>query len=132
MKAHPDLTDTQWQKVAPILEEFRARKDPRGRPPHSPRKMLNGMLWIMSTGSAWSTLPKNYPDYRTCHRRFKVWHASGTLLLAVYELFGTHGLAMYEAITARMRVGRQHIASQESQLRCSSVFHQEVSNNIND
>ncbi|WP_407639228.1 transposase [Caballeronia mineralivorans] len=32
---------------------------------------LNGVLWVMYSGASWSTLPRKYPSYQTCHERFK-------------------------------------------------------------
>ena len=37
--------------------------------------MLNGILWILSTGAPWADLPDRYPSYQTCHRRFQQWSA---------------------------------------------------------
>ena len=39
--------------------------------------MLNGVLWILGTGSQWRELPDRYPPFQTCHRRFQQWVRSG-------------------------------------------------------
>jgi len=39
--------------------------------------VLNGVLWILRTGAQWRELPKKYPPYQTCHRRFQRWVRSG-------------------------------------------------------
>jgi len=31
------------------------------------------MLWILGSGAQWSELPRRYPPYQTCHRRFQNW-----------------------------------------------------------
>lgn len=41
--------------------------------------MLNAVLWIFRTGAPWADLPRRYPPYQTCHRRFQVRHRSGRL-----------------------------------------------------
>src|SRR5438874_1718932 len=74
-----DLTDTQWQILAPLLPRPRLRRDKRGRPWRDPRDVLNGILWILRTGAAWHDLPDRYPSYQTCHRRFQHWVESGTM-----------------------------------------------------
>jgi transposase len=33
----------------------------------------------LRTGTPWHDLPSRYPPYRTCHRRFQLWHRSGRL-----------------------------------------------------
>lgn len=74
-----DLTETQWQVLAPLLPRPRQRRDKRGRPWRDPRDVLNGILWILRTGAAWHDLPERYPSYQTCHRRFQLWVRSGTM-----------------------------------------------------
>lgn len=106
MWPHRDLTDAQWNSVQAMFVELRARKDPRGRPAHSTRAVLNASLWVLSTGAAWATLPERFPDYRTCHRRFKGWFETGVLQRAVHQLYGAAGDAMCEAMTARMHTAR--------------------------
>ena len=41
--------------------------------------MLNGILWVLGTGAQWHELPKEYPPYQTCHRRFQQWVLGGKL-----------------------------------------------------
>lgn len=74
-----DLTDRQWEIVAPLLPKPRVRKDKRGRPWRDPRDVLNGILWILRTGAQWVDLPARYPSKSTCHRRFQKWSREGTL-----------------------------------------------------
>jgi transposase len=71
MKPYRDMTDEEWQTVAPLLPELRPRAELRGRPLANTRAVLNGVLWVMYSGASWSTLPRKYPSYQTCHRRFK-------------------------------------------------------------
>ncbi|WP_425559155.1 transposase [Kistimonas scapharcae] len=33
--------------------------------------VLNGILWVLRTGSHWYEMPDCYPPYQTCHRRFQ-------------------------------------------------------------
>jgi len=74
-----DLSERQWQVIAPLLPKPKVRRDKRGRPWRDPRDVLNGILWIMRTGAPWYDLPPRYPPYQTCHRRFQLWARSGTL-----------------------------------------------------
>ncbi|MDR5771808.1 MULTISPECIES: transposase [unclassified Caballeronia] len=80
MKPYRDMSDEEWQMVAPLLPELRPRSELRGRPLANTRAVLNGVLWVMYSGASWSTMPRKYPSYQTCHRRFKAWHESGVLL----------------------------------------------------
>src|SRR5438034_2113607 len=73
-----DLTDTQWQILEPTFRPMR-RTDGRGRPWQETRAVLNGVLWILRTGAPWHDLPRRYPPYQTCHRRFQHWQRTGLL-----------------------------------------------------
>ena len=71
-----DLTNAQWALLEPFFRPKR-RADGRGRPWRDARQVLNGVLWVLRTGAAWSDLPDRYPPYQTCHRRFQQWERSG-------------------------------------------------------
>jgi len=81
-----DLTDAQWELLAPLLPKYRRRKDGRGRPRKDLRELLNGILWILRTGAQWSDLPDRYPAYQTCHRYFQEWCRDGTLKSILHAL----------------------------------------------
>ncbi len=74
-----DLTDAQWERVAPLIPNPPRRKDGRGRPRRERREVLAGVLWILRTGAQWAELPGRYPPYQTCHRYFQQWCRDGTL-----------------------------------------------------
>src|SRR5215510_4905785 len=80
-----DLTDAQWAILAPTFRS-RRRPDGRGRPPTDARPVLNGVLWVLRTGAPWHDLPRRYPPYQTCHRRFQQWQRSGLLMRVLQKL----------------------------------------------
>jgi transposase len=43
-----DLTDAQWERLAPLLPP---QQPPTGRPAHDHRTVINGILWIVRSGS---------------------------------------------------------------------------------
>jgi transposase len=80
MASRKFLTDEQWAVLRPLIPPPKRRGDGRGRPiEHDDRVVLNGVLWIMRTGSPWADLPNEYPSYSTCFRRFSQWVKDGTL-----------------------------------------------------
>ena len=81
-----ELTNEQWKRIEPIILSSAPAKDPRGRPARDPRKVLNGILWIMRTGAPWKDLPQRYPPYQTCHRRFQQWVKQGVFRRIAQEL----------------------------------------------
>jgi transposase len=78
MRGRWELSDAQWQLIEPLLRPKR-RADGRGRPWQDTQAVLNGVLWILGTGAQWRELPKKYPSYQTCHRRFQQWVRVGKL-----------------------------------------------------
>jgi transposase len=76
-----DLTEEQWEVLAPLIPEPPRRTDGRGRPWRDPRDVpKNGILWVfLRTGAPWHDLPERYPPYQTCHRRFQRWTEEGVL-----------------------------------------------------
>jgi len=81
-----ELTNEQWEIIDPIIKSLTPPKDPRGRKPRNPREILNAILWILRTGAPWKDLPKRYPPYQTCHRRFQQWVKQGVFQRILQEL----------------------------------------------
>lgn len=80
------LTSNQWKAVAPLFKVYDGHKK-RGRPlKHSNRRILSAVLWILKTGAPWYALPKTYPPYQTCHKRFQQWVESGLLKRILFAL----------------------------------------------
>ena len=69
-----ELTDRQWQRVAPLLPPQRPRT---GRPNLDHRRILNGILWVHRTGAPWRDLPERYGPVGTVSNRFYRWCQSG-------------------------------------------------------
>ena len=76
-----DLTEPQWLAVEPYIPAAERRTPGRkgGRPFQPARHVLNGVLWVLRTGAPWGDLPRRYPPYQTCHRRFQAWVKKGIL-----------------------------------------------------
>ena len=49
------LTDEQWDLISDIFPEPKRT----GRPPRDRRQVVDGILWILRTGSPWRDLPEN-------------------------------------------------------------------------
>ncbi len=75
--ARGDLTDVQWERVAPLLP-----KNGRGRGGwwKSHRQVINGIRWRARTGSPWRDLPRRrFGPWQTVYDRFNRWSKDGTL-----------------------------------------------------
>lgn len=77
-----ELTDEQWQVVAPLVPA----PSRMGRPPRDPREMLDAMLWIVRTGAPWRDVPDWYGPWQTVYTRFTDWRDSGLLDRMVEKL----------------------------------------------
>ncbi len=69
----PMLSDEQRARIAPLLPP----RKPRGRPRADDRQTLEGLLWVLGTGSRWQGLPREYGSKTRCHRRLKEWQEQG-------------------------------------------------------
>lgn len=75
-----DLTEAQWALLRPLLPKGETAEGTRaGRPYRDAREVLNAVLWVLRTGAPWVDLPRRYPPYQTCHRRFQRWVQRGVL-----------------------------------------------------
>lgn len=67
--------DQQWQQIEPLLPPEHSGK--RGRPYRPHRPVVNGILWILTTGARWVDLPVHYGPWQTAYDRFVRWRKSG-------------------------------------------------------
>ena len=74
-----ELTDEQWQVIAPLLPPSGVK----GRPRVDDRRVINGMLFKAKTGVAWRDLPERYGPWKTVYTRFWRWSRDGTLTTLV-------------------------------------------------
>lgn len=70
------LSDEQWNLIAGFFPEY-VPNPCGGRPPCSPRRCLEGILWLLRSGARWQDLPKEFPSPSTCWRRLQEWSLSG-------------------------------------------------------
>ncbi len=82
-----ELTDDLWSLISDLFVD--PKPDPRGgRPRVEPRRCIEGILWILRSGARWKDLPRSFPSYATCWRRFEKWTAEGTWETAWRRLVG--------------------------------------------
>lgn len=77
MKAYTsDLSDRQWEMIQELLP---LRKAGAGRPLEiDMRQAVNGMLYILKTGSQWQNLPGEFPHYQSVYYHYRKWCLDGT------------------------------------------------------
>jgi putative transposase len=70
-----DLTDAQWQLIAPLL--------PGAKRGGRPRKtdvcdVVNAIFYLNREGCTWRALPHDFPPWRTVYDYFAAWKRDGT------------------------------------------------------
>ena len=71
-----DLTDTEWALVSPLIPPAKRRGNKRTV---DMRQVVNGLMYILSTGCQWAALPKDLAPRSTVHDYFARWDWDGTL-----------------------------------------------------
>lgn len=77
MSRRYELTDEEWNRIAPLLPPENSGK--RGRPKKCSRTILNGIVWIARSGAPWRDLPERYGAWQTVYSRFRKWIEDGIL-----------------------------------------------------
>jgi transposase len=73
-----DLTDAQWSRLEPLLQEPRGERHAGGRPrKHELRRIVDALLYVVKTGCQWRQLPADFPPWKSVHEQFRAWRASG-------------------------------------------------------
>ena len=80
-----DLTDAEWSHVAPLIPAARRGGNRR----HSDeRELVDGLMYILSTGCQWRAIPKDLPPRSTLYDYFDLWSYDGTLGRIHEALYG--------------------------------------------
>lgn len=70
-----DLTDQEFNAIRSFLPAQKKRT--AGRPWKNHRTMINGIFWILATGSPWRDLPEEFGKWQTVYGRFRRWRNEG-------------------------------------------------------
>ena len=68
------LSDVAWERMAPLIIGRPGQKGSTGR---DNRMFVEGVLWIVRTGSPWRDLPEAFGDWNSVFRRFSRWSIKG-------------------------------------------------------
>ena len=81
---HKDLTEAQWNRIKDLFPEGKKV----GRRPLDPRKVFNGILWILKSGARWRDLPPCYGNWNSIYHKFRQWCESDLfrLLLQIINI----------------------------------------------
>jgi len=68
------LSDEQWACISGLII---GRPDQRGSTGRDNRMFVEGVLWIVRTGSPWRDLPEVFGEWNSVFRRFSRWSQKG-------------------------------------------------------
>ena len=106
-----DLTDAEWRLIEPLI------------PPAKPggnkrtvvmREVVNGLMYILSTGCQWRAIPRDLAARSTVNRYFVLWSEDGTVDRLHHTLYVTcRELAEREASPTVTIIDSQSVKSAE-------------------
>ena len=79
-----DLTDDEWELIEPLIAP--AKRGGRKREVNV-REVMNGVMYILSTGCQWRAIPKDLPPRSTVFAYLDLWSYDGTLERIHHELY---------------------------------------------
>jgi transposase len=79
-----DLSDDEWRHVEPLIPP--AKRGGRRREVVV-REVLNGIMYVLSTGSQWRYIPRDLPPKSTVHEYLQRWEYDGTLAKIHHALY---------------------------------------------
>src|SRR5271155_3191197 len=94
LRYQSDLTDDEWRLVEPLIPPG---KPGGGKRTVNLREVVNGLMYILSTGCQWRAIPKDLPPRSTLHDYFYLWDWDGTLGRVHHALY----------LECRERAGRE-------------------------
>ncbi len=89
-----DLTDEEWSHIEPLIPP--AKRGGRKREVDL-REIVNGIMYVLSTGCQWRYVPKDLPPKSTLHGYLDLWNYDGTLQRIHHTLY----------VKCREQIGRE-------------------------
>jgi transposase len=110
-----DLTDAEWEIIAPLLPKAQDRPQ-GGRPTQDDRRVLNGIFFVLRTGTPWRDLPERYGPYTTVYNRFNRWAKRG-VWLRIFEALAAKSPQSLQLIDSSVIRAHQHAAGGKKGVR---------------
>ena len=112
--ARRDLTERQWQILAPLIPDGKGGKRP-GRPPkYSRRQLLDGIRWRDRVGAPWRDVPERYGHWQSIYGMFRCWQRAGVWRRVWITLLGfadAAGLLCWQlSVDSTINRAHQHAA----------------------
>jgi transposase len=97
------ISDGGWEIIRPFLT-------PRfsvGWPRADDRMVLNGILYVLTTGCRWMDMPLEYGSYKTAWKRLKKWQDEGVWdsIFGALASIREHGVVSVDSSTVEAKKG---------------------------
>ena len=79
-----DVTDEEWELMVPLIPPG---KSGGGKRTVIMREVVNGLMYVLSTGCQWRAIPKDLPPKSTVYDYFDLWTYDGTLQRIHHALY---------------------------------------------
>jgi transposase len=106
-----DLSEAEWRLIEPLLPN-----KPRGVARVDDRRVLNGIFYVLRTGSPWRDLPARYGPHTTVYNRFNRWAKAG-VWVRVFETLAAGAPASMHLIDSSIVRAHQHAAGGKKGVR---------------
>jgi transposase len=106
------LSEAALDLIQPLLPEERPPR--KGRPWSSHRMILHAIVWILTAGTPWRDLPKEFGPWKTVYNRFRRWKLDRTwdrILETLQQAADEQGLMDHELWCVDGTVVRAHKAA---------------------
>ncbi len=110
-----DLSDTEWRLIGPLLPN-----KPRGVARVDDRLVINGIFYILRTGSPWRDLPERFGPYTTVYNRYNRWAKAG-VWLKVFETLAAKSPQSMQLIDSSIIRAHQHAAGAKKGVRITPL-----------
>ena len=106
-----DLTNDEWAIIRPLIPLAKRGGNKRSV---DERQVVNGLMYILSTGCQWASLPKDLPPRSMINDCFRHWDYDGTLDRIHHALYvKCRELAEHEATPTVAIIDSQSVKSAE-------------------
>ena len=86
-----DLTDDEWARVAPLIPPAKRGGNRRHV---DVREVMNGIMYVLSTGCQWRAVPKDLPARSTLFDYFDLWSWTARLIAFITRSMWSAGSRM--------------------------------------
>jgi transposase len=102
--ARYDLSEAEWRLIERLLPN-----KPRGMARVDDRRVINGIFYVLRTGSPWRDLPERFGPYTTVYNRYNRWSKAG-IWLRIFEMLATKSPQSMQLIDSSIIRAHQHAA----------------------